>query len=167
MQENKDKKSYFFDRLLQVFDYYNIKNVTSFACDYLGYKSPEKINRLKDGNNKPSYDILCDISNKFDSVDIKWLITGQGEMLRTAILIESIQSVSPPPNDDIITLLKEQLKEKDTKIEIQAQEIGELRSDNRQLKEQIMGLDQQILKLSISLSKFQSTAGDAQSVHAP
>lgn len=142
--------------------YLDVKGITRYRF----YKDTGLSNGFLDKKGNIGSDKCERIIYLYPDINPEWLLTGQGEMLRTAILIESIQSVSPPPNDDIITLLKEQLKEKDTKIEIQAQEIGELRSDNRQLKEQIMGLDQQILKLSISLSKFQSTAGDAPSVHA-
>lgn len=60
--------------------FYNIKNVKSFACDYLGYPSSEKINRLKKENTSPSYEILSDISNKFENISAEWLLTGKGNM---------------------------------------------------------------------------------------
>lgn len=49
----------------------------------LGYVSSEKINRLfrKDGA-KPGFDILADIANKFVDLNVDWLITGRGEMLK-------------------------------------------------------------------------------------
>lgn len=49
----------------------------------LGYTSSEKINRLfrKDGA-KPGFDIIADISNKFVNLNVEWLVTGRGEMLR-------------------------------------------------------------------------------------
>jgi phage repressor protein C with HTH and peptisase S24 domain len=82
MQEKKTKKTNFFERILQIIDFYNIKNVKSFACDYLGYKSSQKINRLKDASNSPSYEILNDISNKFENINGEWLLTGKEPMLR-------------------------------------------------------------------------------------
>lgn len=78
MKENSN----FFERILQIIDYYNIKSVNSFAIDYLGYPASEKINRLKKGNSKPSYDIIVDITNKFEDINVEWLLTGQGEMLK-------------------------------------------------------------------------------------
>ena len=49
----------------------------------LGYKSSEKISRLfRDGGAKPSYDIIYDISNKFE-INTDWLITGRGSMLKS------------------------------------------------------------------------------------
>ena len=82
MQEITNNKSNFFERISQIIDYYDIKSVKSFACDYLGYDSSEKINRLKDQNKYPSYTILNDISNKFENVNAKWLLTGKGNMLK-------------------------------------------------------------------------------------
>jgi phage repressor protein C with HTH and peptisase S24 domain len=83
MQEKMEKKSNFFERILQVIDCYKIKNVKSFACDYLGYASMEKINRLQKDGTSPSYDILVDISNKFENISPEWLLTGKGEMLKS------------------------------------------------------------------------------------
>jgi hypothetical protein len=50
----------------------------------LGYVSSEKINRLfrKDGA-KPGFDIVADIANKFVEMNVDWLITGRGEMLKS------------------------------------------------------------------------------------
>lgn len=77
-----DKKTSIFERILQIVEFYNIKSVNSFAKDYLGYDSSEKIARLKDPNKRPSVDILEDISNKFENIDLNWLITGSGSMLK-------------------------------------------------------------------------------------
>lgn len=82
MQTNLNKYSNFFEKILQVIDYYGIKNVSELA-DILGYSSSEKLNRLKKEGAKPSMDILQDISNKFDEIDANWLLTGNGEMLKT------------------------------------------------------------------------------------
>ena len=56
-----------------------LKNVSELA-DKLGYASPQKIYRLKqEENSKPSYDILFDLSNKFEDLNLRWFITGEGE----------------------------------------------------------------------------------------
>lgn len=49
----------------------------------LGYTSSEKINRLfrKDGA-KPGFDIIEDMANMFVEIDVDWLVTGRGEMLK-------------------------------------------------------------------------------------
>lgn len=82
MQEKKAKVSNFFERISKIIDFYGINSVNSFACDYLGYASSEKINRLKKENTYPSYEILNDISNKFEDVNPEWLLTGRGMMFR-------------------------------------------------------------------------------------
>jgi hypothetical protein len=49
----------------------------------LGYSSSEKINRLfREGGAKPGFDIIADIANKFVELNVDWLVTGRGEMLR-------------------------------------------------------------------------------------
>ena len=83
MQEKTEKYSNFFERVSLIMELYGINTVKSFACDWLGYDSSEKINRLKKENTSPSYEILNDISNKFDKINTEWLLTGRGEMLST------------------------------------------------------------------------------------
>lgn len=80
-KKNK-KNSNFFERILQIIDYYNIRSINSFALDYLNYNSSEKINRLKKDNTSPSYEIILDITNKFEDISVDWLITGKGNMLK-------------------------------------------------------------------------------------
>lgn len=138
MKENSN----FFERILQIIDYYGIKSVNSFAIDYLGYPASEKISRLKKINTKPSYDIIVDITNKFEEVDANWLLTGKGQMLKSKRSIN--QSISGSNNDNstlaggnisertecygiynnnnngnsdkIVSILKDQLDKKDTVI---------------------------------------------------
>src|SRR5574344_620371 len=99
-----NKKSNFFERLLQILDLYGIKTINSFAKDYLNYSSSEKINRLKDETKRPSYEILEDISNKFENIDMNWLVTGRGEMLRKSS--ENANTQKSDDKDDIIDLQK-------------------------------------------------------------
>ena len=82
MQEKTHFISNFFERISSIMDYYEIKSVKSFACKHLGYASSEKINRLKGRGTRPSYEILNDISNKFEDINVEWLLTGKGEMLK-------------------------------------------------------------------------------------
>lgn len=52
---------------------------------HLGYKSQEKIGRLlrkdKEKPAMPSFEIIADISNKFEWLNSNWLITGNGDMI--------------------------------------------------------------------------------------
>lgn len=104
---------------------------------------------------------IAKILATYPDINPDWLLTGQGSMLRI-ITPELPQTVTQSQNDDIIALLKEQLEKKDKKIEEQAQEIGMLKSDNRKLLEQVMGLGLPEGKLSTSPSQSK----DAPSVTA-
>ena len=77
-------------------DYYSIKSVRDFAINYLGYDSSEKINRLKGENTNPSFEILQDISNKFDEIDAGWLLTGKGEMIKNKEDALTVNQVAEP-----------------------------------------------------------------------
>ncbi|MGL5912871.1 MAG: hypothetical protein ACRCZB_01810 [Bacteroidales bacterium] len=76
------KKKRFFDRILQLAECYEIKSINKFAKEYLGYSSSERINRLREEGNNPSFEIIEDIANKFEEINMRWLITGEGAMLR-------------------------------------------------------------------------------------
>ena len=68
-------------RIKELMSYYSINSLT--LSKELCYKSSEKISRLfRDGGAKPSYDIIYDISNKFE-INTDWLITGRGSMLKS------------------------------------------------------------------------------------
>jgi hypothetical protein len=89
-----DKNSLIFERILQIIEFYDIKSVNSFAKDHLGYDSSEKIARLKDPNKRPSFEILEDISNKFAYIDLNWLVTGNGSMLKNSDKNDKIENES-------------------------------------------------------------------------
>lgn len=111
MQTNLNKISSYFERIMQIADFYGYKNTNEFAKNALQYKSSEKINRLKNPSNKPSIDILLDISNKFEKINSGWLLTGRGSMLSkgsdNSISEESIEIKS----DIVITKVLEMVKE--------------------------------------------------------
>ena len=68
-------------RIKELMSYYSINSLT--LSKELGYKSSETISRLfRDGGAIPSYDIIYDISNKFE-INTDWLITGRGSMLKS------------------------------------------------------------------------------------
>lgn len=76
----------FFERIMQIAEYKGYKNPSDFAKNGLNWQSSEKINRLKDGNKSPSVDMIVEISNKFDNINIKWLLSGKGNMLEESFL---------------------------------------------------------------------------------
>jgi len=77
------KNTNIFARILQISEHEGFKSVNDFAINGLGYASAEKINRLKREGNKPSFEIIQDITNKFVNIDPGWLINGNGEMLKS------------------------------------------------------------------------------------
>lgn len=66
-----------FERIEWICSEYGYKSINDFALNGLGYGASEKINRLKDGKNKPGIDIIVDISNKFEELNIDWLLFGE------------------------------------------------------------------------------------------
>jgi len=88
------KNTTIFERILQIIEFYNIKSVNSFAKDYLKYDSSEKINRLKDGTKRPSFEILEDITNKFEDIDANWLLSGKGNMLKSNVQVYESKEIS-------------------------------------------------------------------------
>ncbi|MEL7586608.1 MAG: hypothetical protein AAGU19_07815 [Prolixibacteraceae bacterium] len=136
MQTLLNKKTNFFERLLQIIDYYNIKSVNLFATDWLGYASSEKINRLKKGNALPSYQIIVDITNRFEEINPRWLLTGDGDMLISGTSIGLPAQVGEPIvryGNDEVKQLREQLTEAQ-------KEIGELKDKLIQEKDKYIRL---------------------------
>ncbi len=125
MQENVDNISSFFERISKIMDFYHIKSVSSFALDHLGYSSPEKINRLKKKGNNPSFEILSDISNKFDKIDVGWLLTGKGEMIKKNSISHNIEYKEQSNLELINSLIN--------RIEDLSRQVGEKTRENEQL----------------------------------
>ncbi|MFE3847169.1 hypothetical protein ACFX5D_04200 [Flavobacterium sp. LB3P45] len=123
----------FFKRILQLSENKGFKNISDFAKSGLLYASSEKINRLKKENNKPSFEILLDISNKFEDVNLNWLITGRGKMEIDEDAIykvgEQNSSYSNSKDSDLI-------KSKDKIIELLEAEILRMKNEIVQLQGQ-------------------------------
>lgn len=125
--------SIIFENILQIIDLYKIKSVNEFAVKYLGYSAAEKINRLKDVNAKPSFDIIQDISNKFEDIDANWLITGKGQMLkkdREKVIYKNRLDGIDELMEMNLVLLREVKENHELKDELKAlkREIAELKS---------------------------------------
>jgi transcriptional regulator with XRE-family HTH domain len=73
----------------------------------LGYQSPEKLSRLfRDNEAKPSYDTIFDIAKSFAFLNIGWLITGEGNMLKDAPE-DALQDAHFKPNIKNYNLVEE------------------------------------------------------------
>jgi hypothetical protein len=102
----------FFKRLLLIIENQGFKNLNDFALNGLKYESSSKLNRLKDEKNKPSMEILLDIANKFENINLHWLITGKGAMLQTKIDYiapisnKAAKPIISYPESDVVSELK-------------------------------------------------------------
>jgi transcriptional regulator with XRE-family HTH domain len=99
------------DRLKQVIDYYDI--TTNSFSQKIGV-SEGAIRKVLLQNTTLRSDTLDKISQNFTDINIDWLVTGRGEMLRkdnTTITANSDENVSR-----LITILENTLKEKDSQI---------------------------------------------------
>lgn len=74
---------------MEISDLKGYKSLNDFAKNGLGYSSSEKLNRLKDPTKKPSFDIIEDVSNKFVDINVRWIVTGEGEMLNKHVTNEA------------------------------------------------------------------------------
>ncbi len=88
------KNTNIFEKITQISNYYGFTSINSFALNGLGYKSSEKINRLRNPAKKPSFDIIKDISNKFVDVDLNWLV-GEDTTTFVETLKRNVQKKRP------------------------------------------------------------------------
>lgn len=112
------------------------ENKNAFA-NRLGYERAQTVYDIVNGKSAPSYDFFkrFQLSEYSDIISIDWLLTGRGNMLRNSEHFEALTD-NHPSNPDIITLLKEQVKEQQTKITEQAIEIGMLRERLKLMEEE-------------------------------
>ena len=128
---------------IKAFMQYKSLNSLSLSKE-LGYNSSEKISRLfRDKKAKPSYDIIYDISNKFE-INVDWLITGRGSMLRTEQKQEDINS--PTTIDPFFVSMYEDYKK------LQAEILAEKEKKIKELETKLAKLEQQ--ELSTTSSDF-------------
>lgn len=85
------------ERIRQFMEYNSLNSLA--LSRILGYNSSEKLSRLFRGEGaKPSYDILYDISNKFD-INVDWLVTGRGGMLKSETSPEVVTNSGNLPDN--------------------------------------------------------------------
>ena len=74
------------------------ENLTSYRLSAeLGYKGSEKISRLfRDEEVLPSIGLLEDISKKYDYFNLDWVITGEGDMLKSTL--KKVPKTTPKPH---------------------------------------------------------------------
>jgi transcriptional regulator with XRE-family HTH domain len=78
------------DQLIKIMTHFNI-TATRFA-DEIGVQR-SSISHILSGRNKPSYDFILRVIEKYPAVNTQWLLTGKGDMIQgKAETISSINS---------------------------------------------------------------------------
>jgi predicted RNase H-like nuclease (RuvC/YqgF family) len=95
--------------------------------------------------NSIDFDILF---SKCENMPIEWLLTGKGEMLRENSNNTDVQQVKPDTN------LVETIRQ-------QAEQIGELKSENRHKNEQISALHKEVERLKNENTKLRDTLSNS------
>lgn len=140
-----------YERLLEFSASKGFKNLNDFS-NYVGFKSPEKLYRLgRNEKNKPSYDILFQIANKFEDLNLNWLIKGTGVMTfetgkedpetnpvadSITRLIKTISALTDTAIKENIALLKEQLYQ--------------MAEDEKDMREKVNYIYNKLLKTELS-----------------
>ncbi|WP_052705156.1 hypothetical protein [Flavobacterium sp. 316] len=156
------KMQTFFKRLVQIIEHQGFKNVNVFALNGLGYDSSSKLNRLRDPKNKPSLEILLDISKHFPDINIHWLVTGKGNMLLYSN--ESITNKLQEPNEEYLSenyaSLRESIMMKDDiiknlkeKIEFQEKQLEPFLKTIENLELRISNMEKfnELVKLKVKI----------------
>ncbi len=113
------------DRLQQVIEHEGL-NVASFAKK-IGVGDQTIRGIVIQKRNNPGYELIYKISQAFDWLNIEWLITGEGEMIKSP----KEGSISDEnPTKEIINYLRE----KDQKIEQLIEEKAVLKFKYEQMK---------------------------------
>jgi len=72
------------ERIKLIMEHYGM-NTRSFA-EYIGFERNQNSRVVKkiNGQENPSYDMLMLIIEKCDEIDVEWLMTGKGKMLKSS-----------------------------------------------------------------------------------
>jgi transcriptional regulator with XRE-family HTH domain len=96
--------------------------------------SQQTISQIENGSIAPSLEIINKITSNY-SIYYSWLIDGEEPMLKGEIKEVLPVVTNPPP--EITEYLKQQIKEKDTRIEDLKEEIGSLKKEVHNLKSRL------------------------------
>ena len=126
----------FFKRLSYIVESEGFKNLNDFALNGLKYESSSKLNRLKDDKNKPSVEILLDIANKFENINLHWLVTGKGDKsLKQDFSKQPVDEIKPNvAREPILYGESELVKTLKENVAYLKKEIEELKDDKELLK---------------------------------
>lgn len=108
------------DRINQIIEHEHL-SIAAFARKIgIGDQTVRSVCVLR--RNKPGYDFLSSLIQTFEWLDPKWLLTGDGNMVRPD------DNVVEPRNGNSLIELIEYLKEKDKRIEQLIEKNAELKT---------------------------------------
>jgi len=86
------------DQLIKILTHFNI-SATRFA-DEIGVQR-SSISHILSGRNKPSYDFIVKVLEKYPSLDPLWLLTGKGEMITHGDASSAARGIEPVKTPDL------------------------------------------------------------------
>ncbi len=110
------------DQLIKILTHFNI-SATRFA-DEIGVQR-SSISHILSGRNKPSYDFIVKVLEKYPSLDPLWLLTGKGEMRAHGDELSATGSTEPVKTAELfgdikkdpVSNLKAEKKQQENKID--------------------------------------------------
>jgi len=88
MQENSKEKLNINERIVQIVDYYSL---TRYKFSQETGISDAVLFNIYKGKNKPSFDLIEKILNKYKLIDANWLLTGEGAMFKEERSLGSVE----------------------------------------------------------------------------
>ena len=179
MKEKNDKNENIFsfkplpainERVKKLIDSYAGGSVKKFS-EMIKLSSSQKLNRIfnldKRNGEYPevSSDIILSIANMFSDLNIEWLLTGKGEMLKKKELLNMVTEPSYISNESVDNFLYKMCREKDAEIKALSEKIGEQKNKIETLKEEIRNLTNEITLIRAS-SQYSSNVEPVRDAHA-
>ena len=106
------------ERISKVISYSELSS-SEFADEIDVQRS--NISHITSGRNKPSLDFLIKIKERFPELQWDWLITGQGEMIKSPEMEPTPITQKPTPLPDLFSLIADEnfgITEKEDKVTI-------------------------------------------------
>ena len=130
------------------------KNLSDFS-DYVGFKAPEKLYRLRRvPKSRPSFGMLLEMANAFDDLNLNWLITGTGEMLLPETTEDSIKMDNNPVADSMTGLLQAITRVNNTALKKDIEQLQHqlhvLTESEKEIKEKVEYIYKMLLKTELS-----------------
>lgn len=86
----------------RILEYIDLKGITKYKF----YKDVGLSNGYLDKEGNIGSDICEKISYQYDDLDLTWLITGKGSMLKSSLRVNSIEDIQDTPTDRAMSIYK-------------------------------------------------------------